>query len=604
MSTWVTNSTATQVSQSIENNTSLVRVQLRVDWNGGSWASDSPRYYITINGNTKWGTANFNTGQSSSGYANLATHEVTVPHNDDGTGSVNWSVGYEGIYANEGRYSTASGTLTLTTIPRASKITGLTDFSIESPFSFTVDKPLTTGTDKITISSGTFSKTVSNYTSGDSISFETSELNQLYALNTTGTTIPLTITITTNNGTSDIGSNSYSCNGTFTATNPTFSGTINTSPATLIEGETTLNVTLSADAVGTKGATIAEYQVTVGGTTITSATRTTFSFTNVRDDTVTVNVVDSRGLSLATPATKSITITPYSAPTISSASVSRTPTPVSTSAALAISGTYSSIVESGVTASYRIRQTGGTYGSSVSLTLTKSNGTYSYSGTISGTYGMTNSYEMEITIADTYNSITRVITLTSGRTTVDIDTANRRVGIGHFVSNEDDQSLSVAGDIYEGGTKLGNKYAGYEVISQTPSATDYSAFFNLIYPVGSIYLSMNSTNPSTLFGGTWVQIAEGQTLWSAGSNYAAGTSLEAGLPNITGTIHHIYGELSSADNYNGAFYNANTTFKPGFNTAWQTSGVGLDASRSNPIYGNSDTVQPPAFVVYMWRRTA
>lgn len=35
---------------------------------------------------------------------------------------------------------------------------------------------------------------------------------------------------------------------------------------------------------------------------------------------------------------------------------------------------------------------------------------------------------------------------------------------------------------------------------------------NAIYPVGSIYLSVNSANPSQLFGGIWEQIAKGRTL--------------------------------------------------------------------------------------------
>ena len=47
------------------------------------------------------------------------------------------------------------------------------------------------------------------------------------------------------------------------------------------------------------------------------------------------------------------------------------------------------------------------------------------------------------------------------------------------------------------------------------TAASKSSIVNTIYPVGSIYMSVNNTNPSTLFGGTWVKI-EGKFLLSSG----------------------------------------------------------------------------------------
>ena len=46
---------------------------------------------------------------------------------------------------------------------------------------------------------------------------------------------------------------------------------------------------------------------------------------------------------------------------------------------------------------------------------------------------------------------------------------------------------------------------------------------NAVYPVGAIYISTSSTNPGTLFGGTWEQIQD-RFLLAAGSSYSAGST--------------------------------------------------------------------------------
>ena len=56
------------------------------------------------------------------------------------------------------------------------------------------------------------------------------------------------------------------------------------------------------------------------------------------------------------------------------------------------------------------------------------------------------------------------------------------------------------------------------------------------FPVGSIYQSTARTSPAALFGGTWQEIAQNRVLMGAGSGHAAGSTVEAGLPNITGSF--------------------------------------------------------------------
>ena len=80
----------------------------------------------------------------------------------------------------------------------------------------------------------------------------------------------------------------------------------------------------------------------------------------------------------------------------------------------------------------------------------------------------------------------------------------------------------------------------------------------------------------------------------AGTN-AVGTEMSAGLPNITGDFHTYDYKPSLAS---GAFIktiaNENSSSNVSPTTTDPFTNFEFDASRSNSIYGNSDTVQPPA----------
>lgn len=128
------------------------------------------------------------------------------------------------------------------------------------------------------------------------------------------------------------------------------------------------------------------------------------------------------------------------------------------------------------------------------------------------------------------------------------------------------------------------------------------------YPVGIVISMVGDTSPAALFGGTWEEIASERVLMGASSSHAAGSTVEAGLPNITGTANG--GVLSmSAPSSDGAFggtgYNTSTRHGGGDNGDWfKTYNRTFDASKSNAIYGASNTVQPAAYYVHYWQRKA
>lgn len=123
------------------------------------------------------------------------------------------------------------------------------------------------------------------------------------------------------------------------------------------------------------------------------------------------------------------------------------------------------------------------------------------------------------------------------------------------------------------------------------------------YPVGSIYQSTDPTSPAALFGGTWEQIASERVLMGASSSHAAGTTVKAGLPNITGSF--VADVKRGEHKVSGAFTAGNVIASTGeYNSFSDVYKFSLDASKSNAIYGRSATVQPAAYYVHIWRRVA
>lgn len=145
-------------------------------------------------------------------------------------------------------------------------------------------------------------------------------------------------------------------------------------------------------------------------------------------------------------------------------------------------------------------------------------------------------------------------------------------------------------------------------------AKDYAGSLNLSFildtllPVGTVYMTENANfDPNNSWGvGVWVKTAIDRVLQGTNDKNKVGTTVDAGLPNITGRFSGILSHSSfiaegafsrsiyDATNYQG--YMANGLY------AGNIQANSFDASLSNPIYGNSDTVQPPAELVFIWKR--
>lgn len=142
-------------------------------------------------------------------------------------------------------------------------------------------------------------------------------------------------------------------------------------------------------------------------------------------------------------------------------------------------------------------------------------------------------------------------------------------------------------------------------------AKDYAGSLNLSFiidallPVGTVYMTENANfDPNNDWGvGVWVKTAVNRVLQGTNDSRKVGTTIDAGLPNLVGILGAA-GAPAWQDG-TGVFYlNGSYNNEPMSNSygSKQCSRLNFSANNYNSIYGASDTVQPPAELVFIWKR--
>lgn len=177
-----------------------------------------------------------------------------------------------------------------------------------------------------------------------------------------------------------------------------------------------------------------------------------------------------------------------------------------------------------------------------------------------------------------------------------------------------------------------------ELNSLLNTKVSFDELFNMIYPVGSIYMSVNNVNPAYLFGGIWVQIKD-KFLLASGESYSNGSS--GGSPDSVVVEHnheqnpHTHTQNSHAHrpSNNSNFLTSNDNIAVnGDRRAWAskvssggthyvysgaTGGIDEPGYTSGTVAGNQNTTatniktgvngagknMPPYLAVNVWQRT-
>ncbi len=597
-----------QSSQSVANNTTTIAWTLKGSGSsgGGSWVM-SGAFKAVINGKTVYSS---DTRIQLYKDQVIASGSTTITHNADGTKSFSLSC-EAGVYT----YAVsvrASGTHTLNTIPRASSIS-MASGTMGSASTISISRASSSFTHTLTYAFGNATGTIVSKTTSTSVSWTPPlTLAQQIPSSTSG---KITITCTTYSGNTSVGSKSItvtlkvpdSVKPTMTSLTATrVDGNVPSAWGIYVQGKSKATLKING-AAGTQGSTISSYSISGGGFSSTSSSFTTGFLTTVGTITFTAKVTDSRGRTSDTK-TVSISVVAYSPPSVSSYSSQRcnsagTPLDSGTYVKGLISFSYASC------SSKNTITTSTSYKKSTATAWTNANKTFS-SGTaftFGGSISAESSYDIKYTISDAFTTVTVNDTISTVSVLMDFKAGGKGIAIGKV--SEFDNTLEVS-----------DKW-NFRVYGKLLKAY----IVDSIYPVGSIYMSVNATSPATLFGGTWTQLKD-RFLLGAGSTYGNGTtggeaSHKLSVNEMPSHAHDTpffnnmtnNGEMVS--DFEGVFGKGMTAsaakpltgksviemwWKEQTNNAEGNEYSYLTASKGGSVAHNN---MPPYLAVYMWKRT-
>lgn len=408
-----------QNSQSIANNTSNVTVGVRASWTGGSYNLLEKSGYVIIDGAKYTFTSPFNTGKTSSGTALLYSKTLNIKHGSDGKKTLSCSASYT-TGVSSGTIS-ASASKALTTIAQKSTLS-VANGTLNTKQTLTVTRQSTSLTHSIKAVCG--SSTLYIKADGTTQSSEVKHTDTSIPFtpplswasqNTTDTSVSVVYTITTYNGSTSLGSNSYTKTYNIpSSVAPTVSIGVTdalgyaTKYGAYIKGLSKFNVALTV--TGAYGSTIKAYKTTADGKTYTDKNFVTGVISGKGELKINATVTDSRSRTGTDSTT--VTVLNYVTPSVS-ASVKRCNADGSSNS----SGAYLAVnfnatvtaLNNKNTASYKIEYKKSSDAAYTEVKLTDYENQYTPSGVFIFAAETSSTYNIKVTATDAFNSFSKTV---------------------------------------------------------------------------------------------------------------------------------------------------------------------------------------------------